>query len=865
MEQAQQTGRHAHRQMVAALILSWLVACGVSAYALYQSHHQAQINSEKTVSNLTLSLENFLQVHFGVADLILQQAVRKFQQDATPPVNTALFSKKLGDLQQILPNIVGVRGSNAQGEVIYGINLPTGKPLSISGRKFFEEAKNSGELIFGLPLKSRVTGDWVLPMARSLVQADGTFSGVVYVNTDFQKIASTFESIDVGKHGTVALFDADRRIHLRLPSPPALQDEQVLRFEAPETRNAIAQGRTEAVYQTTSSIDGLQRTVGFRQVGDYPLYVLVSLSKDEYLAEWRSDVRAHVILLLLLAATCAVFSVALKRSWQTREIALMRTMLKESELENTVEALSTSEERFRTLTEGLPQMSWSTDAQRKIQYLSRQWSDFTGRSLPTLLHAEAWLDCVHPEDRCHIQEAWERALATGETYRTKARIRRHDGVWRTFDCTALPQRNAAGNIVGWVGSNIDITESEEAQLKQAIAMQAAEAANLAKSAFLANMSHEIRTPINGILGMSHLMRRDHITPLQAQRLDKIAASGKHLLDVINNILDLSKIEAGKLTLEEEDFTLAQLLQDIHAVIGESIRSKGLSLNIDMKGMPQFLHADATKLRQALVNYLSNALKFTQHGAITLRGRVLEENAGNYLLRFEVSDTGIGITAEQKGRLFQAFEQADKSTTRKYGGTGLGLAINQSIARLMGGEVGVDSMPNQGSTFWLTVRLRQGQKSPARAIGQVAENAETAIRNKYRGKRILIAEDEPINQEVAAELLRDVGLEPLIANNGAEALRMAGEENYALILMDMQMPEMDGIKATIAIRKLPGRKTVPILAMTANAFDEDREKCFKAGMNDFVPKAIDPDVLFASLLKWLAQPQTILGATNDQAE
>ena len=391
----------------------------------------------------------------------------------------------------------------------------------------------------------------------------------------------------------------------------------------------------------------------------------------------------------------------------------------------------------------------------------------------------------------------------------------------------------------------------------ATAKDAAETANRAKTAFLANMSHELRTPMNGIMGMISLATRRMTNPEGLEQLAKAKLSAERLLALLNDILDLSKIEAERLQLEDAPLRLTDNVAHILSLLGSTASAKGLRLAVDLPESiaTQPLRGDPLRLGQILLNLVGNAVKFTQHGEVTLRIRQIGESNDAIQLRFEITDTGIGIDPAAQTRLFQSFEQADNSMTRKYGGTGLGLAICKRLVQLMRGEIGVRSSPGAGSTFWFTVMLkkREGDADNQQPC-PILRSAEEHLQMDFAGTRILLAEDEPITQEISRCLLEEVELVVDVAENGQQALVLARQHRYALILMDMQMPLLNGLEATKAIRADSLNQDTPILAMTANAFDEDRATCFAAGMNEHISKPVDPDKLYETLLTWLSNPR-----------
>jgi PAS domain S-box-containing protein len=537
------------------------------------------------------------------------------------------------------------------------------------------------------------------------------------------------------------------------------------------------------------------------------------------------------------------------------------------------EALRLSEQRLRLALEAARQEWFDVDVRTGRVEVGPTYAKMLGyehEEFDTSL--ENWLEHIHPDDMPRVRAQFEYALGTGVSTEAEYRRMARSGEWLWLSSLGkVSEYDAFRRPVRMTGVHMDITPRKRAEaelikhrehLEELVdsrtrelsaAKEAAEAANIAKSAFLANMSHEIRTPLNAITGMANLIQRGGVTDKQREQLDKLTDAGQHLLQIINAILDLSKIEAGKFVLDNAEVDVDALMANVAAMIRPQASAKSLSVLVDTPAECPWLQGDATRLRQALLNYASNAVKFTESGRVILRARVEGQTAESVLMRFEVEDTGIGIAPEATNKLFNAFEQADSSTTRKYGGTGLGLVITKKIARIMGGDAGVSSTPGQGSTFWFTVRLRHARPDMVAPVQTAPDAAYTELAKKYPGRRILLVDDEPINREVALSILGEVGMRVDAAEDGIEALAAVERARYDLILMDVQMPRLSGLDATRRIRQMPNGARVPIIAMTANAFAQDKADCLAAGMDDFLGKPFNPNLLFTILVKWLSKP------------
>ena len=975
--------------LVAAVAAVLLAVTAFVGATLHQSQQRYYANAEETSRNLAISLENFLHAYFLEVDLAMRRAAGEFlSMHQQQRFDDATFSAYMRSLKERIPHARSIRGSDRDGRVIYGEDIDLAHPQDLSIREFFDRTRRQKELVFGVPVKSRITGELVLPLLSALTLPDGSFGGTAYVTLNNATINSLFSSLNVGPHGVITLLDKQRRILHRYPFTKDVVIGSPVNL-SPATLAVLTTERRSATYNSVSRRDGFERVLSIERIGGYPVYVLVGLSSDDFLAPWRSEVRNDAIFLAILYALGGALLVGVRLALRRQYQALALLVEKDRALQGSLSLLTQSESRWRSLTEGLPQMVWTlTPPRMRPDFLSHHWHEYTGIAVAQLLDDDSWFDIIHPGDLPAVEAGWASAQADGTQFRCDCRVRRADGAWRVFDHHALPQKDADGLITSWVGSSTDMTEARAAHAALLRAKDEALAAGRAKSDFVANMSHEIRTPMNAVLGMLQLLQKTALDLRQRDYAVKAESAARSLLGLLNDILDFSKVEAGKLVLDRHPFSVEKLLRDLAVILSANIGDKNIEVLFQIDpALPRWLVGDALRLQQVLLNLSGNAIKFTETGEVVLSARLVEQDADGLRVTFAVRDTGIGISPEQCGRIFEGFSQAEASTARRYGGSGVGLAISQRLVRLMGGALRVDSRAGEGSVFDFTVGFqaaeaplavlaypellrdldclvvddnasarevlgemtgsfgwrvdtvdsgaaaleavaRRGVERPydvmfidwrmphldgwetSRRIRQLLPSAQTPLiimvtahdrevlaqkqaqqarvldgmlvkpvtasmlfdavadarlalhspvlaapapvssQRRLAGLRLLLVEDNPTNQQVARELLGIEGAMVEVAGGGQAAIAAVLRPGALpqLILMDIQMPDMDGFVATAAIRAQLGMRAPPIVAMTANAMQSDREAALDAGMVDHVGKPFDLTQLVETILR-----------------
>jgi PAS domain S-box-containing protein len=615
---------------------------------------------------------------------------------------------------------------------------------------------------------------------------------------------------------------------------------------------------------------GFERQTGYRAdevIGETPHILNSSHHSEEFYQEfwrvlrsgetWRGELRNRRKDGTLFWVEEIIASVRNEAGTIVNYVSVWRDQTERRAMESAIER---SEHMLRVAVDTIDEGFVIYDDEDRLIFCNEKYRKIYAASADLLVQGNRFEDIVRSgAERGQYSQAigrvdeWVRErVAAHQSGNTTLLQPLEDGRWLKI----LERKTPDGYIVGF---RIDITELMQTK-------EAAESSNRAKSQFLANMSHEIRTPMNAIIGLSHLCLQTELAPLQHDYLGKIHASAETLLGIINDILDFSKIEAGKLKLERIPFEISSVIANIEALLASKAAEKGLRFVVTLDpSVPNILQGDPLRLGQVLINLMSNSVKFTAAGSIELGITLADQAEEHVILRFAVTDTGIGMNDQQVGKLFQAFDQADSSTTRKYGGTGLGLTICKQLVDLMGGGIEVQSQPDQGTT--ITVNLGFNRVSnlqhPAHAPHLETRLGSTAEMAPLSGKRILLVEDNELNRMVGAGLLKKAGVQVSIAEDGERALEILEQEDFDIILMDIQMPNMDGLTAARAIRAQMRFATIPIIALTAHAYAEERENCLAAGMNDLITKPIVPDTLYATLGRHI--DQTVATITDDAQE
>jgi signal transduction histidine kinase/DNA-binding response OmpR family regulator len=753
--------------------------------------------------------------------------------------------------------------ADASGRLVSSRSWPP-ENVSVADREYFIALRDGRKQFISAPIQSKLTGQEILTLGRRVEAPDGAFLGIVFASLSAYRFGKVFDNLLHDHHDhalSYFLFRNDGRLLNAQADTDgiAAQGAQVWQQAEGPLRKKDAARLRLAGREIAAGFENAQLVV-VRNGQVYPFTVAVARDEVNALKNWTE--LTHLAYAFAAGGIVLVLLVgwAFMRLAQARlQQGVLARRLSDSNAELT-DINRRLEEAQHYANLGQWQIDWATQRNRWSKEMYRILEIPVGDAAASYAAVRA---AVHPEDRHRIDALYDALCQPGSSaaavHEASLRLLMSDGRVKHIVVRGWSEYADSGTAVSSTGSIQDVTALVAAEEEMRHARNAAQAASQAKSLFLANMSHEIRTPLNAVLGLAQAGVRQNLHPVATESFGHILAAGRHLLGVINDILDFSKIEAGKLTVERQPFRYASTVRECMALIAPDAQAKGLRIEFTVPPEPTLVSGDPLRLGQILTNLLTNAVKFTEHGSI----RVTVIRAGE-LTHFTVADSGIGMTGEQLARLFAPFEQADGSTTRKYGGTGLGLAISRNLARLMGGDITVASRAHEGTAFTLTLPLPVAEL----AADVPALPQPVAAGPQLAGLRILAAEDVDLNRIVLEDMLTAEGAHVVFALNGRQAIELIEEHGasaFDVVLMDVQMPVMGGIEAAAHIHARAPE--LPVIGLTAHAMAEERERCLAAGMVAHVTKPIDLPVLIAAIrhhtVAVAATPVTSAGGTGLQ--